>query len=58
MIILASNSISRAKILTDAGVAFRQKGCDFDEDAIVASSPKNFVYQATLGKYKECKKVL
>ncbi len=58
MIILASNSISRAKILTDAGVAFRQKGCDFDEESIIASSPKNFVYQATLGKYKECKKVL
>ncbi len=56
MIVLASNSESRAKILRDFGVAFRQKGCDFDEDAIVADSPKNFVYQATLGKYQACKK--
>ena len=58
MIILASNSESRAKILNDFGVEFSQKGCDFDEDALVAESPKNFVYQATLGKYNECKKEL
>ena len=58
MIILASNSESRAKILNDFGVSFRQKGCDFDEDTIIADSPKNFVYQATLGKYLECKKEL
>ena len=58
MIVLASNSESRAKILHDFGVTFRQKGCDFDEDSIVADTPKNFVYQATLGKYQECKKEL
>jgi len=58
MIILASNSASRAKILRDFGVSFRQKGCDFDEESIVADSPKNFVYQATMGKYKACKKEL
>jgi len=58
MIILASNSESRAKILHDAGVVFRQKGCDFDEDSISADSPKSFVYQATLGKYQACKKEL
>ncbi len=56
MIVLASNSESRAKILRDFGISFRQKGYDFDEDSIIATSPKNFVYQATLGKYKECKK--
>ncbi len=58
MIVLASNSISRAKILEDAGVAFRQKGCDFDEESIIASCPKNFVYQATMGKYRACKEEL
>jgi septum formation protein len=58
MIILASNSTSRAKILQDFGVEFIQKGCDFDEEAIVATSPKNFVYQATMGKYEACKKKL
>ena len=57
MIVLASNSISRAKILREAGVAFVQKGCDFDEESIKASSPKNFVYQATMGKYHTCKKM-
>ncbi len=58
MIILASNSESRAKILKDFGVAFTQKGCDFDEEQIVATSPKNFVYQATMGKLEACKKEL
>jgi len=58
MIILASNSESRAKILKDFGVEFTQKGCDFDEEQIVATSPKNFVYQATMGKLEACKKEL
>ena len=39
-------------LLNTANVAFMQESVDFDEDAIVASSPKNFVYQATLGKYE------
>ncbi|HIP01946.1 MAG TPA: septum formation inhibitor Maf [Campylobacterales bacterium] len=56
MIRLASASISRAKILKDFGVDFIQKSCDFDEDTIVASTPKEFVYLATLGKYHACKK--
>ena len=38
-------------LLKNAGIVFRQESIDFDEDAIIASSPKNFVYQATLGKY-------
>ncbi len=38
-------------LLKEAGVAFVQESVDFDEDSIVASSPKNFVYQATMGKY-------
>lgn len=38
-------------LLTNAGVAFKQESIDYDEDSIVATSPKNFVYQATLGKY-------
>lgn len=54
MLRLASNSISRAKILTDFGIQFIQEGCDFDEDTIVADTPKAFVYQATLGKYHAC----
>ncbi len=58
MIILASNSESRAKILRDFAVKFRQVGCDFDEENIIASSPKNFVYQATQGKFVACKEKL
>ncbi len=52
MIRLASSSQTRAMLLKEAGIAFMQESVDFDEDAIVASSPKNFVYQATLGKYE------
>ena len=51
MLRLASSSQTRSMLLKDAGVAFRQESVDFDEEKIVASSPKNFVYQATLGKY-------
>lgn len=52
MIRLASSSVTRAQLLRSAGIPFVQESVDFDEDAIAATSPKNFVYQATLGKYK------
>ena len=51
MLRLASSSQTRSLLLQNANVAFKQESVDFDEDAIVATSPKNFVYQATLGKY-------
>ena len=52
MIRLASSSVTRAQLLKEAGIEFIQQVKDFDEDSIIASSPKNFVYQATLGKYE------
>ncbi|MBD3823651.1 MAG: septum formation inhibitor Maf [Epsilonproteobacteria bacterium] len=52
MIRLASSSQTRAELLREAGIDFIQQSVDFDEDSIKASSPKNFVYQATLGKYE------
>jgi septum formation protein len=52
MLLLASNSATRAKILRDRGIEFIQKGCDFDEEGIKESNPKSFVYQATMGKYQ------
>lgn len=52
MIRLASSSITRAELLRAAGIPFIQESVDFDEDSVIASSPKNFVYRATLGKYK------
>jgi len=52
MIRLASSSITRAELLKAAGIPFLQESLDFDEDSVIAASPKNFVYQATLGKYK------
>jgi len=52
MIRLASSSQTRSMLLQNAGIAFKQESVDFDEDSIVAISPKNFVYQATFGKYK------
>jgi len=49
---LASASESRALLLRNAGIDFIQTPLDYDEEQIVASSPKNFVYQATMGKYE------
>ncbi|MDD5385794.1 MAG: septum formation inhibitor Maf [Sulfuricurvum sp.] len=52
MLRLASSSITRAQLLRAVGIPFLQESIDFDEDSIVSSCPKNFVYQATLGKYR------
>lgn len=52
MIRLASSSQTRATLLQNAKIEFIQESEDFNEDAILATSPKNFVYQATLGKYE------
>ena len=52
MLRLCSSSQTRAMLLDKASIAFFQESMEYDEDAIVASSPKNFVYQATLGKYE------
>jgi len=49
---LASSSPTRAQLLRSAGIEFIQQSVDFDEDSIIASSPKNFVYIATLGKFE------
>ncbi len=49
---LASSSETRALLLREAGIDFVQESVEFDEETIVATSPKNFVYQATLGKYE------
>jgi len=52
MIRLASSSQTRAMLLKNAKIEFIQESEDFNEDTILATSPKNFVYQATLGKYE------
>lgn len=52
MLRLASGSVTRAELLKKAGIGFIQESVDFDEESIKASSPKNFVYQATHGKYE------
>jgi len=52
MLRLASSSQTRALLLENAGISYIQESVDFDEEKIVASSPKNFVYQATMGKYE------
>jgi len=49
---LCSQSPSRALLLSNAGVNFIQSPVDFDEEQIISDSPKNFVYQATVGKYQ------
>lgn len=52
MIVLASSSPTRAKILEKFGVPFTQKPVDFDENTIKIENPKEFAYQATLGKFR------
>jgi septum formation protein len=52
MLRLASGSSTRAELLREAGIEFIQEGVSFDEDSIVTSCAKNFVYQATHGKYE------
>jgi len=52
MIRLGSSSQTRATLLKNAGIEFIQENVEFDEESIISSSPKNFVYQATLGKYE------
>jgi septum formation protein len=39
-------------LLEEAGIDFIQESVDFDEESINAADAKNFVYQATLGKYE------
>ncbi len=56
MLRLASSSQTRALLLQNAGLAFVQESVDFDEEKIIATTPKNFVYQATMGKYEANKK--
>ncbi len=53
MIRLGSNSPTRALILKSHSINFVQNGGNFDEDSIKTKNPKTFVYEATLGKYKE-----
>jgi septum formation protein len=52
MLRLASGSTTRAELLKDIGIEFIQESVDFDEDSIITTCPKNFVYQATHGKYE------
>lgn len=50
MIILASNSITRAEILDRHKISYMQKSSSFDEESLHISNPAHFVYRATLGK--------
>jgi len=52
MIRLGSSSITRATLLKQFNIDFIQSPIDYDEEQIIATSPKNFVYQATVGKFE------
>ncbi len=56
MINLCSKSETRAKILRDRGIEFFQSESNFDEESIEEKNPKSFVYQATIGKYRNALK--
>jgi len=50
MIHLASNSQSRALLLRKFGIDFIQESPDYDEDQIITTIAKDFVYIASKGK--------
>ncbi|MCB4742631.1 MAG: septum formation inhibitor Maf [Sulfurovum sp.] len=50
MIVLCSQSESRALLLQEAGIDFIQKPTDFDENQIKTTVAKDFVYAASKGK--------
>ncbi|MDD3325057.1 MAG: septum formation inhibitor Maf [Sulfurospirillaceae bacterium] len=50
MIVLASQSSTRASILDAFGVSFIQRVCDFDEDSIKTTNASHFVYRVAQGK--------
>ena len=53
MIRLGSNSQTRALLLDQHNIKFRQDGGKFDEDSITFQEPKEFVKVATKGKFEE-----
>jgi len=55
LLVLASSSPTRAGLLRSVGIEFVQKSVEFDEDAITAQSPSEFVYIATSGKMRAAK---
>jgi septum formation protein len=56
LLILASSSPTRAKILNEFGIEFIQKSCDFDEESLKFQKPEYFVYHAAKGKLLSCEK--
>ncbi|CAA6810633.1 MAG: Septum formation protein Maf [uncultured Campylobacterales bacterium] len=52
LIRLCSSSPTRAKILKDSNINFTQSTPNFDEEQIKINTPKEFVYQATKGKFE------
>jgi septum formation protein len=53
-LLLCSGSETRANMLKEKGVDFIQKSSNFDEEKIIETDPRKFVYKATTGKYKAC----
>lgn len=53
MIRLGSNSQTRALLLTQHNIKFRQDGGSFDEDTITTKNPREFVKIATNRKFDE-----
>jgi len=53
LIRLGSNSQTRALLLAQHNIEFRQDGGEFDEDSITTLNPREFVEIATQGKFDE-----
>ncbi|CAJ98972.1 septum formation inhibitor Maf [Helicobacter acinonychis] len=57
-LILGSQSSSRANLLKEHGIQFKQKALDFDEESLKVTDPREFVYLACKGKLEKAKKLI
>jgi len=57
MIVLCSQSPTRALLLQKAGIDFVQKPADFDEEQITTTVAKDFVYAASKGKLEAAQRL-
>ncbi|NLK67515.1 MAG: septum formation inhibitor Maf [Campylobacteraceae bacterium] len=57
MVNLASNSVTRAKILKTAGIEFTQIPFDYDESLVKKTNPLTYAYEIVSLKHKQFKAV-
>ncbi|WP_104747721.1 septum formation inhibitor Maf [Helicobacter cetorum] len=57
-LILGSQSNSRANLLKECKIKFKQKALDFDEESLNVTDPREFVYLACKGKLEKARELV